>query len=88
MHKYVLYVGICISINMPLYTNLNIQKYAQNMHKYAKICSDPISIAPMHSYASIYTKYAKICKIYKHASYMQHMQKYALPTLLIKLRTS
>ena len=29
----------------------------------------------------ICTKYAKICKIRKHESYMQHMQKYALPTL-------
>ena len=26
MHKYVSYVGICISINMPLYANLNMQK--------------------------------------------------------------
>ena len=34
-------------------------KYAINMHKictkYAKICSDPISISPMHSYAFICT---------------------------------
>ena len=29
------------------------------MQKYAKICSDPISISPMHSYALICTKYAK-----------------------------
>ena len=27
------------------------------------------------------TKYANICKICKHENYMQHMQKYALPTL-------
>ena len=33
------------------------------MHKDAKICSDPISISPLHSYAFICTKYAKICKI-------------------------
>ena len=51
--------------------------------KYAKICSDPISISPMHSYAFICTKYANICKICKHGNYMQHMQKYALPTLLM-----
>ena len=50
------------------------------MWKYAKICSDPISISPMHSYAFICTKYANICKICKHENYMQHMQKYALPT--------
>ena len=29
------------------------------MHKYAKICNDPVSIFPMHSYAFIYTKNAK-----------------------------
>ena len=53
------------------------------MQKYAKICSEPISISPMHSYAFICTKYENICKIYKHENYMQHMQKYALPTLLM-----
>ena len=47
---------------------------------------NPTSISPMHSYAFICTKYAKICKICKHESYMQHMQKYALPTLLMKVR--
>ena len=65
MHKYALYAGICIRINMPLYANLNMNKNAQNMHKYAKIFSDPISISPMHSYAFTCTKYAKICKIGK-----------------------
>ena len=40
----------------------------------------------MHLYAFICTKYAKICKICKHESYVQHMQKYALPTLLMKFR--
>ena len=35
------------------------------MQKYAKICSDPISVSPMHSYAFICTKYANICKICK-----------------------
>ena len=67
---------------MALYANLNMHKYAQNMHIYAKICSDPISISPMHSYAFICTKYAKICKLSKHEFFLQHMQKYALPTLL------
>ena len=43
------------------------------MQKYAKICSDPISISPMHSYAFICTKYAYICKICKHEIYMQNM---------------
>ena len=36
------------------------------MQKYAKICSDPISISPMHSYAFLCTKYAK--KIAKYVS--------------------
>ena len=35
MLKYELYVRICIRINMPLYANLNMHKYAQNMQKYA-----------------------------------------------------
>ena len=61
-----LYAEICTRINMPLYTNLNMHKYAKNMQKYAKICSEPISISPIHSYAFICTKYAKICKICKH----------------------
>ena len=63
MHKY----AICIRINMPLYanSNFNMNKNAQNMHKYAKTYSDPISISPMHSYAFTSTKYAKICKIGK-----------------------
>ena len=65
MHKYALYAGICIRINMPLYANLNMNKNAQNMHKYAKIFSDPISISPMHSYAFTCTKNAKIGKIGK-----------------------
>ena len=54
-----------------------MHKFAQNMHKYAKICSDPISISPMHSYAFICTKYAKICKICKHESYMHCYAIYA-----------
>ena len=60
-----------------------MHRYAQNMQKYAKICSDPTNISPMHSYVFICTKYSKICKICKHESYMQNMQKYALPTLLM-----
>ena len=48
-----------------------MHKYAPNMI-YAKICSDSISISPMHSYAMYYaficTKYA-ICKINKHEIY-------------------
>ena len=56
---------MCIRVNMILYANLIMFKYAQNMHKYAQICSDPISISPVHSYAK-YAKYAKICKICKH----------------------
>ena len=58
---------------MQLYANLNMHKYEQNMPKYAKICSDHISISPMHSYAFICTKYANICKICKHDIYMQNM---------------
>ena len=74
MHKYALYAGICIRINMPLYANLNMHKYAQNMQiKKQKICSDPISISPMHSYAFVCTKYANICKICKHEIYVQNM---------------
>ena len=33
----------------------NTRKYAKNMQKYAKICSDHIDISPMHSYAFICT---------------------------------
>ena len=51
------------------------------MHKYAKICIEPISISPMHSYAFTCTKYAKICKICKHEIFMQPVQNYALLTL-------
>ena len=58
-------------------------KICKNMQK---ICSDPISISPMLSYAFICTKYAKICKICEHESCMQNMQKYAPPTLLMDLR--
>ena len=43
------------------------------MHKYAKICSDPISVYSMHSHAFIFTKYGNICKICKHEIYMQNM---------------
>ena len=68
---------------MQLYANSNMHRYAQNMQKYAKICSDPTNISPMHSYVFICTKYSKKCKICKHESYMQNMQKYALPTLLM-----
>ena len=60
-----------------------MHKYAQNMHNYPKLCIDPKSISPMHSYAFICTKYAKMCKICKDEIYMQHMQKYALHTLLM-----
>ena len=66
-------------INMPLYANLNMHKYAQNMQKYAKICKTPqvfLLCIHMHLYAQ---NMHKICKICKHESYMQHMQKYALP---------
>ena len=75
---------------MPVYAsaNLNMHKYALNMQKYAKICSDPISISPKHSYAFICTKYAKICKICKHEIYMQHMQIHTCPTLLITVHLS
>ena len=31
----IIYAGICLRINMPLYANLNMHKYAQNMQKYA-----------------------------------------------------
>ena len=80
MHKYALYAGICIRINMPLYANLNMHKYAQNMQiKKQKICSDPISISPMHSYAFVCTKYAKICQICKHESHIY--AKYAKPCI-------
>ena len=35
VHKYALYAQICTRINLPLYANLNMHKYAQNMQKYA-----------------------------------------------------
>ena len=73
--KYALYAEICIRINMPLlvYANLNVHKYAQNVHKYANICSDPISISPaLHSYSQNMQKYSRyvimkvLCKICKN----------------------
>ena len=45
------------------------------MQKYAKICSDTISISPVHLYAFICTKYAKTCMICKRESHMQKLQK-------------
>ena len=59
LHKYALYAEICTWINMQLYANLNMHKYARNMLKYANICSDPINISPMHSHAFLCTKYAQ-----------------------------
>ena len=69
MHKYVF---ICTNMHDMLNLQLkyaqgkichlckfNIHKYAQNMQKYAKICSDPTSISSMHLYAFICTIYAK-----------------------------
>ena len=84
MTKYALYAGICITINMQLYANLNLHKQAQNMQKYhdATICTWQWP-HKYFSYAFICTRYAKICKICKHEICMQKMQKYALPTLLM-----
>ena len=49
----------------------------KDIQKYAKICSDQY-----FSYAFMCTKYAKTCKI------CRHVQKYALPTLLMPGLTS
>ena len=83
------YAEICRNMHKDKYAIISKFKYAEICTKYhdAKICSDPISISSMHSYAFICTKYAKICKICRHEIYMQHMQKYALPTLLMKVKT-
>ena len=52
------------------------------MHKYAKICSDPISISPMHSYAFIWIKYAKIhARNVSKKVICNTCKKYALPDL-------
>ena len=53
-----------------------MQKYAVTSHVFL-LCIH------MHLYQIICTKYAKICKISKHEIYMQHMQNYVLPTLLM-----
>ena len=54
----------------------NMQIYAAQFvpQKYAKICKNMQSICML---------YAKTCKICNHDFYMQNMQKYALPTLLM-----
>ena len=54
----------------------NMQIYAAQFvpQKYAKICKNMQSICML---------YAKTCKICNHVFYMQNMQKYALPTLLM-----
>ena len=60
---------------MPLYANLNMHKYAQNMQKYAKICKTPqvfLLCIHMHLYAQNMQKYARyvsmkvICNICKN----------------------
>ena len=57
----------------------NMQIYAAQFvpQKYAKICKNMQSICML---------YAKTCKICNHVFYMQNMQKYALPTLLMGQR--
>ena len=59
----------------------NMQIYAAQFvpQKYAKICKNMQSICML---------YAKTCKICNHVFYMQNMQKYALPTLLMELGCS
>ena len=64
-----------------------MNKYANYMQKYAKICSTFCSkeiCKNMQKYAKICMLYAKTCKICNHDFYMQNMQKYALPTLLME----
>ena len=56
---------------MPLYGNLNMQKYARNM---SKICSAPRGMFPLHYMHYMHKKYAKICQTSRH---IMHMQKYA-----------
>jgi hypothetical protein len=55
------------------------------MQKYAKICIDPTKMDLKKKYAEICIKYAEICIICTHKVkiYMQNMQKFALPTLLM-----
>jgi hypothetical protein len=82
------YVKICIKYAQnkqikyaKIWTNMqiickNMQKYAAHFvpKKYAKICKNMQIICML---------YAKTCKICNHDFYMQNMQKYALPTLLM-----
>ena len=49
-----------------------------------KLCSRPRSISPVHLYAIICKTCAKILKSMK--THMQNMQKYAQPTLLMRIR--
>ena len=56
-----------------------------NMQKYAIICINPTSMDLKRKYAKVCTKYAFICKSCSHEIYMQNMQKFALPTLLMWL---
>ena len=61
MHKYALYAQMYIKLNMPLYANLKMQKYAQNMRKYANVCTKHTTMVsevcclslPVHLYAFI-----------------------------------
>ena len=64
----------------------NMNKYAIYMQKYAKICSTffPKKYAKICKNMQIICMlYAKTCKICNHDFYMQNMQKYAFPTLLM-----
>ena len=59
-----------------------MHKICKNMQKYAVTPQVFLLCIYMHLYAQYMQKISKICK---HKIYMQHMQKYALPNLLMSL---
>ena len=58
---------------------VNMQIICNNMHRPINYGSKALK----RKYAKICTKYAIMCKICRHEIYMQNMQKFALPTLLM-----
>ena len=65
---------------MQKYAKRNMHKYAQICKLYAILCIDPTFMDLKRKYANICTKYANICR---NEIYMQNIQTFALPTLLM-----
>ena len=74
-NKQIKYAQMCTNVQI-ICTNMH--KYAAHFvpKKYSKICKNMQIICMV---------YAKTCKICNHDFYMQNMQKYALPTLLMDI---